>query len=95
VRTPAAAIVHVRVTPRSSRSEVSSYEDGVLSVRVTAPPVEGEANKAVIELVSGLLGIPKSRIEVKSGASGRRKSLVIAGMTQQELDERMAGHSSL
>ncbi len=83
--------MHVRVTPRSSRSEVSSYEGGVLSVRVTAPPVEGEANKAVIELVSALLRIPKSRIEVKSGASERRKSLLIAGLTQQEIDEQLAG----
>lgn len=83
-------MVSVRVTPRSGRNEVIALEDGILSVRVTAPPVDGEANRAVIELLAGVLGLPRSRIKVRSGASARRKSLVVSGMGQQELDERIA-----
>lgn len=84
------AILHVRVTPRSSRSEVSGVRDGVLQVRVHAAPVEGEANKAVIELLAKTLGVPRSCISVKSGASGRQKTLVVSGLSQQSLDQCLA-----
>ena len=64
------AIIAVHVTPRSGRDEVSG-------VRVTAPPDGGKANKAVCKLVAEALGVPKSRVDVASGHTARRKRLSV------------------
>ena len=53
--------------------------DGRLKVAVTAPPVDGEANAAVIELLAKALGVPRRQVEVIAGASSRRKTVRIEG----------------
>ena len=64
-----AVIVAVRVTPRASREAVEGVDDeGALRVRVTAPPADGAANKAVVKLVARAVGLPKSAVSVISGA---------------------------
>ena len=69
------ATLGVKVVPRAGRTEVRAEEDGGLTVRVTAPPEDGKANKAVIEAVARALGVAKSRVEIVSGASTRQKVL--------------------
>jgi len=64
----------VRVVPKASRNDLRE-EDGVLAVRVTAVPEGGKANRAVIEAVARALGLPKSRLEIVSGATARTKVL--------------------
>jgi len=68
----------VKVVPRAGRTEVRE-EEGALTVRVTAVPEDGKANKAVIEAVARALGIAKSRIEIVSGAAARQKVLRVLG----------------
>lgn len=64
----------VRVTPRAARDRVDGFDaDGVLRVRVTAPPAEGEANAAVVKLLSRALGLPARDVVLVSGATARRK----------------------
>lgn len=84
------ALIRVRVTPRASVSRVERWEDGFLHVRVSAPPAEGAANKAVIELVASALGAPKSHIKLKSGAASREKTLEVTGISREELEQRAA-----
>ncbi len=84
------AIVHVRATPRSSRCEVSDVKGGTLHVRITAPPADGEANKAVIETVAKALKVSKSLVRIKAGASSRQKTLEISQVSQDEIDSRIA-----
>ena len=84
----AQTIVTVRVTPRSGRDEVSgrkTFEDGVeaVCVRVTAAPDGGKANKAVCKAVASSLGIPKTSVEVVSGATARRKQLAVDASASQ------------
>jgi hypothetical protein len=62
----------VLVQPRASRAKVGPVHDGRLKVAVTSPPVDGEANAAVIELVAKSLGVAKSAVEVIAGASSGR-----------------------
>jgi uncharacterized protein (TIGR00251 family) len=72
-------IIDVLVQPRASRDEVMGLDSaGRLKVRVTAPPVEGAANKKVIELIARYYKVPKSRVTVLAGARGRRKRVLIA-----------------
>lgn len=78
--TPDGVTFPVRVLPRSSRNEISGEQDGALKVKLTAPPVEGAANKALIEFLSGKLDVAKSRIEILSGQTGRSKVVKISGL---------------
>jgi uncharacterized protein len=82
--------VDVLVQPRASRAKIGPRHDGRIKIAVTAPPVDGEANAAVIELVARSLGIAKSAVEVIAGASSRRKTLRIAGVTEQQLEALLA-----
>jgi uncharacterized protein (TIGR00251 family) len=70
--------IDVKVTPRASRSRIEVGADGAIKVYVTAPPTDGEANKAVCELVAKSLGVPKPSVQVASGHSSRQKRLEIA-----------------
>ena len=70
----------VRVLPRSSRREVQGVTDeGVLRVRLTAPPAEGRANAQLIEVLSKALGVGKSAIKIVKGASSRNKTVQFSG----------------
>lgn len=68
----------VLVQPRASRAKLGPIHDGRVKVAVTAPPVDGEANAAVIELLAKQLGVARSGVEVIAGASSRRKTVKIA-----------------
>jgi uncharacterized protein YggU (UPF0235/DUF167 family) len=55
-----------------------------IKVRLAAPPVDGAANEALIALLAGLLAVARSAIRIKSGATSRRKTVVVAGVTLEE-----------
>ncbi|MBQ6455082.1 MAG: DUF167 domain-containing protein [Eggerthellaceae bacterium] len=77
----APAYITVHVTPKSGRDEVVGFEEGpqgeVLKVRITAPPADGKANKAVCKLIASELRLPKTAVSVASGASSRYKRLAV------------------
>ena len=75
----------VRIQPRSSKTEISGIQDGILRVRLTSPPVDGAANKQCIELLSRKMKIPKRAIRIASGASARRKRLKVLGLGVEEM----------
>ena len=79
----------VVVTPRAHRDGVGPFADGVLRVRVTRPPADGEANRAVVRLVAGALAVGPSRITVAAGERARRKRLNVDGLDVEELDRRL------
>ncbi|MHB0884273.1 MAG: DUF167 domain-containing protein [Bacillota bacterium] len=77
---PGGVLVPVRVQPRSSRSRVEPPRDGAVVVRVTAPPVEGEANRACLETVAEWLGVRKSQVSLAAGPTSRHKKVLVAGL---------------
>jgi len=80
----------IRVTPRAKRDEVYYIlEDGTVKVRLTAPPVEGKANKALIKYFSGIFEIPRSRIEILSGFKSRNKLVYIQGIDSVEIYDKL------
>jgi uncharacterized protein (TIGR00251 family) len=81
------------VTPRAHRDGVGPFRDGVLEVRVTRPPADGEANRAMLRLVAEAIGMPPGRVTLLSGQRSRRKRLRLDGITQAEL-ERWLGSLS-
>jgi uncharacterized protein (TIGR00251 family) len=72
--------IEVLVVPRASRTQVAGVHDGRLKVQLNAPPVEGEANQALIELLAERLGIKKSAVAIVSGQTGKRKRVRIEGV---------------
>ncbi len=80
--------INVRVIPRSSMNAVE-WEEGALKVRLTAPPVEGAANEALLALLSDRLGLPKRNIHIVHGATGRHKIIEITGMTVEALEQKI------
>lgn len=79
------ATLAVHVTPKSGRDEVVGWRGSELSVRVTAPPEGGKANKAVCKVVAGILGVPKTSVRVLRGDSARHKVLEVEGLGEAEL----------
>jgi uncharacterized protein (TIGR00251 family) len=67
----------IRVTPRASANVVTGVREGALLVRVTAPPVEGKANDAVVALLSTVLGVPRGAVRVERGAAARTKRVSV------------------
>ncbi|HEV8474028.1 MAG TPA: DUF167 family protein [Methylomirabilota bacterium] len=82
----------MRVQPRSSRSEIGGWrDDGALTVRVTAPPVEGRANAAVGALLAAALGVKASAVRVVHGEGSRDKLVRVIGLTPAEVRRRLEG----
>ncbi|MDP9252105.1 MAG: DUF167 domain-containing protein [Chloroflexota bacterium] len=67
----------IRVTPRASANVVVGVREGALLVRVTAPPVEGKANDAVVALLSTVLGVPRGSVRVERGTAARTKRVSV------------------
>jgi uncharacterized protein (TIGR00251 family) len=81
--------LNVRVVPRSSRN-VLEWEQGSIKARLTAPPVEGAANEALIQLLAERLGIPRRAITIVKGATSRQKIVDIEGITQEDLRQKLS-----
>lgn len=77
-------IIRVYVAPRSSVNKVVGEHNGALKVALTAPPVEGAANKALLEFLSKILGVPKAAVALVSGETSRNKSVAVAGIGEEE-----------
>jgi uncharacterized protein len=69
--------IRLKVKPGSQREELTELDDGTWLARVKAPPVDGKANAAVIELVARHFGLRKSQVSIKSGASARMKLVTL------------------
>jgi uncharacterized protein (TIGR00251 family) len=80
------AELRVRVQPRASKDEITGWRDnGVLRVRLTAPPVEGRANRALCRLVARAAGVAPSRVSVVRGERSRDKVLQVEGLSAPSL----------
>jgi len=80
----------IRVQPRSSRNRVAGAVEGVLRLQVSAPPVEGAANQAVVALLAELLGVRLHRVRLVSGDRARRKIVEIETPDPPGLAEKVA-----
>jgi uncharacterized protein (TIGR00251 family) len=85
-----ALIVDIQVVPRASRNAVGPAIGDRLRVAVTAPPVDGAANAAVIEVLAEAFGVRRSAVAIVRGQRGRRKTVSVAGASRAVL-ERLCG----
>lgn len=83
------ALFAVRVVPRAGRDELAGIQDGVLRVRLTAPPVAGAANRALVEFLADRLGVPRRSVEIVAGYTGRRKVVRVSGLSPEQVIDRL------
>jgi uncharacterized protein (TIGR00251 family) len=84
------AALAIRVTPRARKTEiVEILADHTIKIRLTAPPVEGKANEALIEFMAKVLDVPRSKVEIVAGASGRDKLVTILDLDSSEAQARI------
>lgn len=77
--------IKVKLSPNSSKNEILEFADGILKVKVTAPPVEGKANKALCDFLARELSIPKSDIIITKGSSSRNKTIFIEKRHEEKI----------
>jgi len=84
-QTDISATFSVRIQPRSSKNGVTRMEDGTLKIRLTAPPVDGAANEALVKFLSEALSVSKSQVEIVTGHTSREKRVKISGMSEADV----------
>ena len=77
------------VQPRASRTRLAGEHAGLLKIQLAAPPVDGEANAALLDFISKLLGVPKRQLELASGETSRRKRLQVSGVDAAHVEAVM------
>jgi uncharacterized protein (TIGR00251 family) len=80
----------VKVQPRARKNAIIGSVGDAIKLAVTAPPVEGQANQAVIEFFAEWFQIARSQVTITSGETSRIKSIRVTGITTQQLRERLA-----
>jgi uncharacterized protein len=76
----------VLVVPRSSRNKIVGEHEGRLKIQLNAPPVDGEANAALVELLAKTFGLKKRDVEIVSGETGRRKRVRLNGTSPADVE---------
>jgi uncharacterized protein (TIGR00251 family) len=83
----------LRITPRASHNKiVGVLNDGTIKVHIAAAPVEEAANKQLVEFLAEVLGVPKSRVEIVAGATGRDKLVSVLDMDVETAHQRILAH---
>jgi uncharacterized protein (TIGR00251 family) len=86
---PGGVELSVLVAPRASRTKVLGEHDGRLKIALAAPPVDGEANAALIAFLADALEVKKAAVELLDGARGRRKRLAVRGVSRAQVEAVM------
>jgi uncharacterized protein (TIGR00251 family) len=81
--------ITLQVRPNAARNEITEFTNGVLQVRVAAPPIKGKANKELLTFLGQKLRVSKSALEIIRGTTSQHKVIAINGLTQQEIRERL------
>jgi uncharacterized protein len=87
--TPAGARIHLRVQPRASRDELAGATGDFVRVRLTAPPVDGAANAALVRFLADRLDLTRSAVTLVSGHTNRMKIAEVAGLSPEEVARRL------
>jgi len=80
----------LKVIPKSSRNKVVGLENGLLKMKVQAPPTDGEANEAVIRLLADVLDTPKNSLSILKGQRSRQKMVLVKGRSAAQVVKALA-----
>ncbi len=84
------ALIAVYAQPRAGRSAVVGLHDGRVKIALKAPPVDGKANQELTSFLAGVLGVPRRDVELVAGLTGRRKRVLVRGVTSSAVASSLA-----
>lgn len=87
--TPEGVLFSLKIQPRASKNEICGLQGDALKIRLTAPPVEGEANEACIRFIAQWLSVPRNMVRITSGLTGRNKTVLVTGVSKEDLQSRL------
>jgi len=87
--------LHINVLPRSSRNTVVGFQDNCLKIKISKPPVDGQANAACCRLLSKLFNMPASKVTVVRGHNSRRKTVRLDGLSAAEVKEVLKDYAQI
>lgn len=82
-----AVTIKIKVQPRASKNQICGVMEGALKIKLSAPPVDGEANKALQEFLAKLFKVAKSQVEIVSGLTGRNKTVRINNINIEQAEK--------
>ena len=83
--TPEGVVLNVRAQPRSSRAGLDGIVGDALKVRIRSAPVDGKANKELVETLADAFGLPKSRVVIKGGETSKTKRVLLRGLAARDV----------
>lgn len=89
-QTAAGLEIPLHVQPRARRCEIVGIHNRSLKIKVTAPPVDDAANRAIVDFFAELLAVPRSAIQIIAGLKSREKTLQVKGLSSETFLDRMA-----
>jgi uncharacterized protein len=86
------AAITVKVIPRAKKTAVAGVmDDGTIKIKIAAPPVDGAANKALVEFLAEALGLPKNQVDIVAGETSERKLISLVGISPEKVDVLLRG----
>ena len=79
----------MRVIPRAKKNEIAGFRDEALLVRLAAPPIEGAANDALVDVIAAWLSVPRRAVRILSGERSRRKRVQVSGASADTIRARL------
>ena len=83
-------VINVKAQPRSSRSGIDGLAGDAVKVRIRSAPVDGKANKELVETIADAFDLPKSRVEFRSGETSKQKRILLRGISAANVESIMA-----
>lgn len=87
-------LLTLHVQPRAKKNQLAGLHNDALKIRLTTPPIEGRANKAIVDFLAGKLHLPKSAISIKSGLQSRIKLILISGCSEEKARKILLGKNT-
>jgi len=84
------AKISLHVYPNAPRNQLVGFSEGVLGVKVAAPPVKGQANRELVAFLSQVLGVDKSNLAILKGHTSRNKLISVSGLSREEVMRRLS-----
>jgi len=84
-------IFHIHVIPRSAKCGIAGIQGDALKIKITAPPVEGQANLECIRFLSDILSVKKNQVTIVSGHKSKKKTVAIEGLKREDVINILSG----
>lgn len=84
--TPEGILIDIYVQPKAAKNEIAGIHEESLKIRLTAPPVEGAANKECVKFLAKLFHVPKSDLDIVRGHKSRHKTILIRGSSLEKIE---------